>query len=403
MHRFVAASLVLGIVAGCGRPGSSASPGPATTPSATTTAASVQPSVAPTPFPTAAFAALNDNPLPGDVAAKFQTALASLDSTAGGGVASTVTTPDGTWSGAVGTADGVHDLQPDSQFAIGSVTKTIVAAQLMLLVEAGEISLDRPAADYLPADFDFDTNGATIRQLLSHRSGIPWWDDDDLSAEMAKDPTRVLEPHEILAHVPPARRPLGTFDYADTNYVLLGLVIGHIRQRPLFEVLREGALRVPGTERLIWQPDERPTDPIAMPDGESRDALERLGGHIPSLSAMVDGAAGAMASDAISLARWWRAFCAGEVVSQASLTEMSTFYDNSASGLPIDYGLGLLNPADGYSKGGVGHMGQAGAYESWAACLPEDDVVVVVLTSGKYEASSIFDMGRPLVMAARSD
>jgi CubicO group peptidase (beta-lactamase class C family) len=82
---------------------------------------------------------------------------------------------------------------------------------------------------------------------------------------------------------------------------------------------------------------------------------------------------------------------------------MSTFYDNSASGLPIDYGLGLLNPADGYSKGGVGHMGQAGAYESWAACLPEDDVVVVVLTSGKYEASSIFDMGRPLVMAARSD
>ena len=46
----------------------------------------------------------------------------------------------------------------------------------MLMVEAGEISLDAPATDYLPADFDFDTNGATIRQLLSHRSGIPNWD-----------------------------------------------------------------------------------------------------------------------------------------------------------------------------------------------------------------------------------
>jgi hypothetical protein len=39
-----------------------------------------------------------------------------------------------------------------------------------------------------------------------------------------------------------------------------------------------------------------------------------------------------MASDAPSLARWWRALCAGEIVSQASLTEMSTFHDG--------YGLG---------------------------------------------------------------
>jgi D-alanyl-D-alanine carboxypeptidase len=413
MYRLLAASLLIGIVAGCGSSGSTASPSPATTPSSATTpspattprptsvAALVQPSVAPAAFPTAAFAALSDDPVPADLAAKFQAALASLDAAGGGGIAATVMTADGTWSGASGKADGIHDVRPDSQFAIGSVTKTIVAAQLMLLVEAGDVDLDRPATDYLPADFEFDMNGATIRQLLSHRSGIPWW--DDVSDLLAKDPTRIWEPNEILAYVPPARGPVDTFDYVDTNYILLGLVIEHVRQRPLFEVLRAGALRVPGTERLIWQPDERPTDPIAMPDGESRDSLDGLGGYIPSLVAMVDGAAGAMASDAISLARWWRAFCAGEVVSQASLTEMSTFYDNAASGLPVDYGLGLLDPADGYSEGGVGHMGQAGAYESWAACLTADDLVVVVLTSGQYDASSIFDLGRPLVTAARSD
>ena len=45
----------------------------------------------------------------------------------------------------------------------------------MQTVEAGEVSLDAHATDYLPADFAFDTNGATIRQLLSHRSGIPDW------------------------------------------------------------------------------------------------------------------------------------------------------------------------------------------------------------------------------------
>ena len=104
-----------------------------------------------------------------------------------------------------------------------------------------------------------------------------------------------------------------------------------------------------------------------------------------------------MASDSISLARWWRALCAGEIVSDASLTEMSTFYDNVE--MPVDYGLGLMNPADGYAEG-VGHMGANFGYNSWSACLTEDHLIVVVLTN--FDAS-IFELGRPLVMAARSE
>ncbi len=212
----------------------------------------------------------------------------------------------------LGTADGVHDMQPDSQFGIASGTKPIIAAQVMQLVEAGEVSLDARATEYLPADFTFDTNGATIRQLLSHRSGIPdWYGDEEL---FAVDRSRVWELDEVLALVPAARRPVGAFEYADTNYNLLGLVIEHVRQRPLADVLRDDVLRVDGTGRLIYQPDETPTDPMAMPRGESRDALELGGGYLPSISDTIDGAAGAMASDSISLARWWRAFCAGEIV-----------------------------------------------------------------------------------------
>ena len=264
----------------------------------------------------------------------------------------------------------------------------------MRLVEAGEISLDAPATEYLPADFTFDTNGATIRQLLSHRSGVPDWYEAN-EGRLAADRSRVWELDEILALVPVARRPVGSFEYADTNYNLLGLVIEHVGKRPLVDVLRDGVLRVDGTERLIYQPDEAPTDPIAMPHGESRDALETGGGYLPSISDTIDGAAGAMASDSISLARWWRALCAGEIVSEASLTEMATFLDN----VDIDYGLGLMNPADGYAEG-VGHMGGNFGYNSWSACLTEDLLIVVVLTN--FDAD-IFNLGRPLVMAARSD
>jgi CubicO group peptidase (beta-lactamase class C family) len=395
MNRFLIAALVIGIVSGCGSSGSAASPSPATTPGATSTAASAQPSVAPRAFPTGAFAALSDDPVPEDVAAKFRTTLA--DMAGGGGVAATVMTPDGTWSGSFGKADGVRDVSVDSQFGIASVTKSIIAAQVMQLVEAGEVSLDAPATEYLPADFTFDTNGASIRQLLSHRSGIPDWY-GAMEDSLGEDRSRVWEPDEVFALVGAARRPVGAFEYADTNYNVLGLVIEHVRKRPLIDVLRDGVLRVEGTERLIYQPDEAPTDPMAMPRGESHDALEEGGGYLPSISdASSSGAAGGMASDSISLARWWRAFCAGEITSEASLTEMSTFYDNVA----VDYGLGLFNPAERAHAQAVGHLGANFGYKSSAGCLTEDHSIVVVLTNRVTGHSQ--DLATPLVMAALSD
>ncbi len=107
-----------------------------------------------------------------------------------------------------------------------------------------------------------------------------------------------------------------------------------------------------------------------------------------------------MASDSISLARWWRAFCAGEIVSQASLTEMSTFYDNVASELPVDYGLGLFNPAERASVRAVGHLGANFGYKSSAGCLTEDPLIFVVLTNQDLDS---FDLATPLLMASLSD
>ena len=105
-----------------------------------------------------------------------------------------------------------------------------------------------------------------------------------------------------------------------------------------------------------------------------------------------------MASDSISLARWWRAFCAGQIVSQASLTEMSTFYDNVESELPVDYGLGLFNPAERASvKAVVVHLGANFGYKSSAGCLTEDPLIFVVLTNQDLDS---FDLARPLVSGA---
>ena len=346
-------------------------------------------------FPVEVFARISESPVTAEAAAEFQ---ALLETAAGdGGMSATVMTADGTWHGVAGTADGIRPIQVDDQFAIGSITKPIVAAQVMQLVEAGELSLDDPAADHLPADLEFDTNRATIRQLLSHHSGLRE-PDTFILPTLGTDRLHMWTIAEVLELAGDPGWPAGSrFEYSNANYFLLGLIIEQARGRPLAEVLRDGVLAVDGTERLIYQPEETPSEPMAMPAGESADALELGGGYLPSIASATGGGPGAaMASDSPSLARWWQAFCAGEVVSSASLSEMTAAPLTGSPSLGEDYGIGVFQVADPYAHA-VGHTGTDYGYVSWAGCLPEYGAVVVVLANR--EIDDIGSMARPFVTA----
>ncbi|HUG75785.1 MAG TPA: serine hydrolase domain-containing protein [Acidimicrobiia bacterium] len=350
----------------------------ASTPSGTETSTPVDSTVAPPAsteptepaarFPIATFAAITEDPVPADLAAELQSILEDLAGEAG--VSATVMSAHGTWSGATGKADGVRDVTVNDQFSIASTTKAVTAAQVMQLVEAGELGLDDLAADHLPSDLDFDTNGATIRHLLGHRSGIPDYF-QTVTPQMVADPLRFWTPAALLAEIPADRTTAGAaHEYGNINYVLLGLVIEEVTGRRVVEVLRDGVLGIDGVERLIYQPDEIPTQPIAMENGQPTDVLETVGGFLPSLALTSDGPAAAMASDSVSLGRWWRALCAGEIVSQASLIEMTTMQDG--------YGLGL---AEIGPPGTVGHGGADLGNNAMVGCLPESGVVFAVLAN----------------------
>ena len=340
-------------------------------------------------FPTEAFAQISEGPVSAAVAAEFQALL--TDMAGGGGMAATVMTADGTWSGAAGKADGVRNVRVDDQFAIASITKSVIAAQVMRMVEAGELALNDTAVDYLPPDLEFDTNGATIRHLLNMQSGIPdVYDAMGYEAEFRAHPRRIWTTAEMLELIPDRRGPTGVFAYSNTGTLLLEPVIEHVSGRRVVDVMRDGGvLDVEGTDRLIYQPDERPTEPMALPDSGSIAEHRKNGGYLPSTAVVTAGpTTGSQATDAPSFARWWRAFCAGEIVSQASLNEMAIFDDG--------YGLGLYSPYGGV----VGHAGGSGPYTAWAGCLPDDGTVIVVLSN--FEVDDMGAMAGPLVSAVIS-
>lgn len=331
-----------------------------------------RPGPAPDGFPAGAFADLSEERLDPETAARLQRTLA--DSAGDNGVTATLMTADGTWTGAAGTADGVRDMRPEDQMAIGSITKSIVAAQVMQLVEAGTLGLDDPAADHLPPTVELDTNGATVGDLLSMRSGIPDYV-DAIYGSLSTETRHVWTVDEMLALVPSRRTPAGSeFDYSSTNYLLLGLILEHVTGRPVARTLRDGVLDGPGLERLVYQPDKRPTAPMAAPGGAPALSRRHGGGYLPSLAgATAAGSAGGMASDSATLARWWGRLCGGRIVSEASFATMTAFDQT-----PV-YALGIQDRSAYDGPLAVGNEGVHVGFVSLAACRPEDGAVVVVL------------------------
>ena len=350
-------------------------------------------SAAPHRFPTEVFAGLGDEPVSAELAAELQ-ALLDEWGNASGGITATVISRHGTWSGATGIATPDRAMVPDDQMAIGSISKVVVAAQVMQLVEAGALSLDDAAADRLPPDLAFDTNGARIVDLLSHRSGIPdfFADADELLRAGAADPLHVWTPEEKLAVVPTERGEVGGLpSYRGINYLLLSLIVEHVTGQPLAQVLRGGVLAGDDFDRLITQPDERPSAPVAMPSAAPADTLETNGGYLPSLSvATLALGEGSNASDALSLARWFQALCAGRIVSQASIDAMTDFVQRPEIGL----GLRDRREENGQRSGALGHPGLIEGYATEALCVPDPGVVVVVLRNS-------WVGGDPTVMARR--
>ncbi|MBW1814342.1 MAG: beta-lactamase family protein [Deltaproteobacteria bacterium] len=136
------------------------------------------------------------------------------------GVSAAVIFPDKkVWTGVSGISHDIVLIEPDMPFAIGSITKNVVAALILNLTEEGVLSLDDSLSKWLPS-YPLVDSTITIRQLLNHTSGIfMFWDNQKIWDDLKKDREKVWTPEEVLSYIQePYFAPGEGWRYSNTNY-----------------------------------------------------------------------------------------------------------------------------------------------------------------------------------------
>lgn len=290
------------------------------------------------------------------------------------GVTMGVVTPDGSWAGVTGTDGDDVPLVPEAMAGIASITKTVTAAEVMFLAQAGQIDLDAPAGTYL--DHPLLDRDPTVRQLLSHTSGIPEHTRESFFAAVLADPTRTWTPQEALAYATGPITDPGqpVVEYSNSNYLLLGLIIEKVTGLTYAEAVRRDVLaEMDG--RMAVQTGEAPSPPLAAPDRSTGAVPDGL--FVPNRAlASAAGAAGGIAADAPTLANWGYRLYGGLILPPDRTVELST---------PIapDYGLGTM-VVRGMAGTDllVGHFGGINGYSTQLVVEPTRQLSIAFLTVG---------------------
>ena len=326
--------------------------------------------------------------------------------------------PGFTWRGASGMADsdqGVTML-PDDDFQAASITKMVTTATLMILVEEGRIELDAQIGRYLPAsvtsglhDFGGRSYGPQItpRQLLSHTSGVADFFSDGkpgpggvlpFVARMLEHPDKFWDPLEILAwtraNLRPHFAPGEGWHYADTGFVLAGLIIQAVSGTALHEAMRErifDPLGMAHTYMLYREPPR--SGPAAR--GPSRAYVADMAyGTQRSVSA--DWAGGGLVTTADDLFRFIRALADDRLFrDRAARAQMQTWTPTGERG--VYYGLGVRRFALAeLSMAGFGELwGHTGFLKSFMLYWPERDATICG-TLNQSAAEGAFSELRPV-------
>lgn len=259
-------------------------------------------------------------------------------------------------------------------YAIYSVTKIFTAVATMMLVEEGKVSLDEPVSKYvagLPAAWQ----RVTVRQLLTHTSGIK------SLHESSFDPNNLMRRYtqaEImnLTANAPLDFPSGErWEYNNTGFYLLGMLIERVSQKSYEQFLREEMFEPLGMR------DTRLETFAALVPNRADGYTRRNGGYRNAvrISPTITFSTAGLVSTVLDLAKWDAALDTEKLLKKSTVKQMWTKAKLN-NGQEVNHGLGFgMTPFRGHKR--VGHSGGAAGFSAAITRSVDDDVTVVVLTN----------------------
>lgn len=255
----------------------------------------------------------------------------------------------------------------DTVYRIGSISKSFTAAMILQLIEQGKLSPDTKLEEFFPTMPNADR--ITIKQLLQHRSGLVNFTD---LPEYMEYHTRPKSRDELLSHF----REIGTgFEpgesqaYSNTAYVLLSFIIEEITGLEYADALEEMITTPAGLQSTYYG---RAIDTTLGETESFRYADGRWTVSVETDMSIPQGA-GAIVSTSAETALFYRHLFEGNLLSEASLTQM-TIFDGP-------FGLGLIR-FPFHDKTAIGHSGGIDEFRANAAHFRDDDLTFAILASG---------------------
>jgi CubicO group peptidase (beta-lactamase class C family) len=276
-------------------------------------------------------------------------------------------------------------------FAIGSSSKAFTAAAIALLVDERKVRWDDAAARYLPDLQLFDpyaTRELTIRDLLSHRSGLArgdlLWYGSDLNRDQILHRVRFLQPSWSFR---------SQFGYQNLMYLAAGQVAAKVTGKSWDDIIQQRIFAPLGmttsntsTKRLAGMPN------VASPHTEIDDTVR----VVPWRNIDNIAPAGSINSNVVEMANWVRMqlgkgkFGGQQVITSAQIAEMHKPHTI----VPLDGAWKLFNPASNFLEYGMGwflndfrgkkvvqHGGNIDGMSALVAMIPDENFGVVILTN----------------------
>ena len=265
-------------------------------------------------------------------------------------------------------------LKTETAFQLASVSKQFTAMAIMILKERGELAYDDVVQKFIP---DFPYEGITIRQLLTHRSGLSnytYFSDElwpDRSIPITNDDViNLMAEHQPQAYFKPDLK----FNYSNTGYFLLASIVEKASGIAFPEFMEKNIFGPLEMKNTFTFGPELPSENIAV--GHLGNRRKRSPDYLDT----VLGDKG-MYSSVEDLYKWDQALYTEKLVSKETLDEAFTGFYTNKKKVKEDYGFGwrIKNLKNGDPV--VYHAGLWHGYNTYLLRNPKDHSTIIILSN----------------------